>query len=118
MARSLDAAAEQLLRELAPQVLGAVIRRFRDFAASEDAVQEALIAAAAQWPRDGMPDNPRGWLIQVASRRMTDHVRSESARRRREATVAEDADLTTDAGRNARSASRSSLGSARLHRRA
>jgi RNA polymerase sigma factor (sigma-70 family) len=87
MARALDAGAEQLLRELAPQVLGAVIRRFRDFVASEDAVQEALIAASTQWPRDGVPDNPRGWLIQVASRRMTDHVRSESARRRREAAV-------------------------------
>ena len=65
------------MRELAPQVLGAVIRRFRDFAAAEDAVQEALVAAAIQWPREGIPDNPRGWLIQVASRRMTDHVRSE-----------------------------------------
>jgi len=80
----LDVASEHLLRELAPQVLGAVIRRFRDFAASEDAVQEALLAAAIQWPREGMPDNPRAWLIQVAGRRMTDHVRSESARRRRE----------------------------------
>jgi RNA polymerase sigma factor (sigma-70 family) len=87
MARALDAGAEQLLREIAPQVLGAVIRRFRDFAASEDAVQEAMIAAATQWPRDGMPDNPRGWLIQVASRRMTDQARSESARRRRETAV-------------------------------
>ena len=80
----LDAASEHLLRELAPQVLGAVIRRFRDFSAAEDAVQEALLAAATQWPREGVPDNPRGWLIQVASRRMTDHVRSEIARRRRE----------------------------------
>ena len=97
MARSLDARAEHLLRELAPQVLGAVIRRFRDFAASEDAVQEALIAAATQWPRDGLPDNPRGWLIQVASRRMTDHVRSEVARRRREAVVAVEAELSVDA---------------------
>ena len=96
MARSLDARAEHLLRELAPQVLGAVIRRFRDFAASEDAVQEAFIAAAAQWPRDGLPDNPRGWLIQVASRRMTDHVRSELARRRREAVVAEEASPSLD----------------------
>jgi RNA polymerase sigma factor (sigma-70 family) len=84
----LDSAAEHLLRELAPQVLGAVVRRFGDFAASEDAVQEALIAAATQWPRDGLPDNPRGWLIQVAARRLTDHVRSETARRRREAFVA------------------------------
>ena len=75
---------EHLLRELAPQVLGAVVRRCRDFAAAEDAVQEALLAAALQWPRDGVPDNPRGWLFQVASRRMTDQLRSEIARRRRE----------------------------------
>src|SRR6266852_1189043 len=75
-------------RDRAPQVLGAVIRRFGDFAAAEDAVQEALLAAAVQWPQEGMPENPRGWLIQVASRRMTDHVRSELARRRREAFAA------------------------------
>jgi len=81
---------EQLLRDLAPQVLGAVARRHRDFAASEDAVQEALIAAADQWPRDGVPDNPRGWLLQVALRRMTDHIRSEIARRDREKVVADD----------------------------
>jgi len=87
-ADSLDARMENLLRELAPQVLGAVIRRFRDFAAAEDAVQEALIAAALQWPQDGIPDNPRGWLIQVASRRMTDTLRSGMARRRREAAAA------------------------------
>ncbi|WP_437729915.1 RNA polymerase sigma factor [Sorangium sp. So ce1335] len=84
---SRDAPAEHLLRDLAPQVLAAVLRRFRDFAASEDAVQEALLAAATQWPRDGVPDEPRAWLIQVASRRITDHVRSEAARRRREAFV-------------------------------
>ncbi|WP_437774355.1 RNA polymerase sigma factor [Sorangium sp. So ce1097] len=82
-----DAPAEHLLRDLAPQVLAAVLRRFRDFAASEDAVQEALLAAATQWPRDGVPDEPRAWLIHVASRRITDHVRSEAARRRREAFV-------------------------------
>ena len=82
---------EHLLRELAPQVLGAVIRRFRDFSAAEDAVQEALMAAALQWPREGLPDNPRAWLIQVASRRMTDHVRSETARRRRETAAAAEA---------------------------
>ena len=83
-----DPVAEPLLRELAPQVLGAVIRRFHDFASAEDAVQEALIAAVLQWPQGGVPENPRGWLIQVASRRMTDHVRSEWARRNRESTVA------------------------------
>jgi RNA polymerase sigma factor (sigma-70 family) len=84
----LDSNAETLLRELTPQVLGAVMRRFGDFAAAEDAVQEALIAAAMQWPDAGLPDNPRGWLIQVAARRMTDHLRSETARRRREAVAA------------------------------
>ena len=84
---SLDRDAEHLLRELAPQVLGAVIRRFRDFAASEDAVQEALLAAALQWPEEGVPENPRGWLIQVAARRMTDHLRADLARRRRETVV-------------------------------
>ncbi|MEJ7733622.1 MAG: DUF6596 domain-containing protein [Polyangiaceae bacterium] len=68
-------------------MLGVVANRFRDFAASEDAVQEALIAAAAQWPRQGVPDNPRAWLIHVAARRITDHVRAETARRRREAFV-------------------------------
>lgn len=78
---------EHLLRDLAPQVLGVVLRRFRDFGAAEDAVQEALIAAAAQWPRDGVPDEPRAWLIHVASRRIADHVRSEAARRRRETIV-------------------------------
>ncbi len=88
MSGSLDARHERLLRELTPQVLGAVIRRFHDFAGAEDAVQEALIAASIQWPSDGVPDNPRGWLIQVACRRMTDHVRSEAARRRRETIVA------------------------------
>ncbi|HEY7592641.1 MAG TPA: DUF6596 domain-containing protein [Actinophytocola sp.] len=75
---------EGLLRDLAPQVLGALVRRFGDFDAAEDAVQEALLDAALQWPREGLPDNPRGWLIRVAHRRMTDHLRSEIARRRRE----------------------------------
>ncbi|HEU4779024.1 MAG TPA: DUF6596 domain-containing protein, partial [Steroidobacteraceae bacterium] len=83
-----DAGVEPLLRDLAPQVLGAVLRRFREFAAAEDAVQEALIAATVQWPGEGVPDNPRGWLIHVALRRMTDHVRSEMARRNRESAVA------------------------------
>lgn len=78
---------EQLLRDLTPQVLGSVVRRFGDFSAAEDAVQEALIAAMTQWPREGLPLNPRGWLIQVASRRMTDHIRQEIARRRREGVV-------------------------------
>jgi RNA polymerase sigma factor (sigma-70 family) len=79
---------EDLLRELAPQVLGAVVRRSGQFDACEDAVQEALIAAARQWPKEGIPDNPRSWLLTVASRRLTDQLRSETARRRREETVA------------------------------
>jgi RNA polymerase sigma factor (sigma-70 family) len=83
----MDATGENLLRALAPQVLGAVVRRFGDFSAAEDAVQEALLAASLQWPAEGRPDNPRGWLIQVAARRMTDHIRAELARRRREAIV-------------------------------
>ena len=82
--------AENLLRELSPQVLGATVRRFGDFSAAEDAVQEALLAAAMQWPEQGVPDNPRGWLIQVAARRMTDHLRADLARRRRESEVALD----------------------------
>lgn len=82
--RTADFTVERPLREVAPQVLGAVVRRFGDFAAAEDAVQEALLAAAMQWPREGVPENPRAWLTQVASRRMADQIRSESARRRRE----------------------------------
>ncbi len=78
---------EHLLRDLAPQVLGAVVRRYGDFSAAEDAVQEALLAAATKWPSDGVPDNPRAWLIQVAARRMTDLLRSEIALRRRETAV-------------------------------
>jgi RNA polymerase sigma factor (sigma-70 family) len=81
-------AAEDLLRDLAPQVLGAVVRRYGHFDTAEDAVQEALLAAATQWPADGVPGNPRGWLITVASRRLTDLLRGEQARQRREDTVA------------------------------
>ncbi|MDQ3426773.1 MAG: ECF-type sigma factor [Gemmatimonadota bacterium] len=87
-AKALDSRALHLLRELAPQVLGAVARRHEDFAAAEDAVQEALIAATRQWPVAGIPSNPGGWLFQVAIRRITDHLRSELARRRREDVVA------------------------------
>jgi RNA polymerase sigma factor (sigma-70 family) len=79
---------EDLLRELAPQVLGALVRRYGHFDACEDAVQEALLAAATQWPQQGVPERTRGWLITVASRRLTDELRSEAARRRRETTVA------------------------------
>jgi RNA polymerase sigma factor (sigma-70 family) len=89
--------AEPLLRELTPHVLGAVVRRYGDFAAAEDAVQEALLAAATQWPVQGVPENPRGWLIHVAGRRMLDGVRAEAARRRRETTAMREAD-EVDAG--------------------
>jgi RNA polymerase sigma factor (sigma-70 family) len=75
---------EGLLRELAPQVLGVLVRRYGHFDLSENAVQEALLAAALQWPEQGVPENPRGWLITVASRRLTDELRSDQARRRRE----------------------------------
>ena len=97
---------ETRLRELAPEVLGAVLRRYRDFEAAEDAVQEALLAAALGWPRDGLPDNPRGWLVQVAFRRLTDEVRSGQARRRREEAVAgelerEGVEVFEDAGADA-----------------
>nr|WP_202513121.1 DUF6596 domain-containing protein [Streptomyces sp. SID3343] len=73
-----------MLRRLAPRVLGALVRRHPDFEAAEDAVQEALLAAATQWPKEGVPDRPEGWLVTVASRRMTDRFRSDLASRRRE----------------------------------
>ena len=83
------AEAEDLLRRLTPQVLGAVVRRYGNFDLAEDAIQEALLAAAVQWPRDGWPDNPKGWLIAVAARRLTDLLRADQARRRREDTLAQ-----------------------------
>jgi RNA polymerase sigma factor (sigma-70 family) len=79
---------EDLLRELAPQVLGTLSRRYGDFDAAEDAVQEALITAATHWSRDGVPAKPRGWLIQTASRRLIDRQRSEQSRRQRESLTA------------------------------
>ena len=82
------AATEDLLRDLAPQVLGTLARRHGQFDAAEDAVQEALLAASSQWPRQGVPDDPSSWLIAVANRRLVDEWRSESARRRREASGA------------------------------
>ena len=99
-----DLDVEPLLRKLAPHVLGAMVRRFHDFSASEDAVQEALIAAALQWPRDGLPDNPRGWLVRVAQRRMVDHIRSEASRRNRDAAVAEDTRLAVTTATDGESA--------------
>ncbi|MER5988501.1 DUF6596 domain-containing protein [Streptomyces sp. NPDC001787] len=81
---------EDLLRELTPQVLGTLVRRHGQFEGCEDAVQEAVLAAAVQWPAEGVPDNPRGWLVTVASRRLIDQMRSDHARREREtATAAE-----------------------------
>jgi RNA polymerase sigma factor (sigma-70 family) len=77
-----------LLRDLAPKVLGVLVRRFGEFDQCEDAVQEALLAAAQQWPAGGVPANPTGWLVTVASRRWTEVWRSENARRRREVSAA------------------------------
>ncbi|MDF5758551.1 sigma-70 family RNA polymerase sigma factor [Spongiactinospora sp. TRM90649] len=88
MSAATGAGFDDLLRQLAPQVLGALIRRYGAFDACEDAVQEALLAASLQWPQEGVPGNARAWLITVASRRLTDQIRSESARRRREVTAA------------------------------
>ncbi len=81
---SVDHGIEDLLRPLAPQVLGALVRRYGHFDACEDATQEALLAAATQWPTEGLPRNPRGWLITVAARRLTDELRSDQARWTRE----------------------------------
>jgi RNA polymerase sigma factor (sigma-70 family) len=81
-------ALEDLLRELTPQVLGALLRRQSQFEGCEDAVQEAVLAATVQWPAEGVPDNPRGWLVTVASRRLIDQVRSDHARRERESAMA------------------------------
>jgi RNA polymerase sigma factor (sigma-70 family) len=81
-------AIEDLLRELTPQVLGALVRRHGQFEGCEDAVQEAVLAAAVQWPAEGVPGNPRGWLVAVASRRLIDQMRSDHARRERESAIA------------------------------
>jgi RNA polymerase sigma factor (sigma-70 family) len=91
-----DADAEDLMRRLAPQVLGALVRRYGHFDAGEDAVQEALLAAANRWPAEGLPRNPRAWLTTVASRRLIDRLRSDEARRRRE-----DADAAASPGTDA-----------------
>ncbi len=79
---------EDLLRDHAPQVLAALVRRYGHFDTAEDAVQEALLAASTRWPADGLPDDPKAWLITVASRRLTDLLRSQQARREREEAVA------------------------------
>src|SRR6266699_941308 len=83
-------AIEDLLRELTPQVLGVLVRRHGQFEGCEDAVQEAVLAAAMQWPAEGVPDNARGWLVTVASRRLIDEMRSDRARRERESATAFD----------------------------
>ena len=88
---------EDLLRAAAPRVLAAVVRRFGDFADSEDTVQEAMIDAARQWPAQGTPESPTGWLIAVASRRMTDRIRADSARRAREERLATEPELGSGA---------------------
>ncbi|HEY3503537.1 MAG TPA: sigma-70 family RNA polymerase sigma factor [Actinocatenispora sp.] len=79
---------EDLWRRLAPRVLGALTRRYGDFDAAEDAVQEALLAASKQWPEQGVPEDPGAWLIRVASRRLVDRIRSDRARERREVAAA------------------------------
>ena len=81
-------AIEDLLSELTPQVLGALVRRYGRFEGCEDAVQEAVLAATVQWPAQGVPGNPRGWLATVASRRLIDQMRSDHARRERESAAA------------------------------
>jgi RNA polymerase sigma factor (sigma-70 family) len=97
---------QRLLRDLTPLVLGVLVRRYRDFAGCEDAVQEALIAATRHWPAVGVPENPRAWLIRVATRRLTDQVRAEAARRLREqlvvAFVPAEAQIEVAAGANER----------------
>ena len=90
-----DLRVKYLLRYLAPHVLSAVARRYRDFASSEDAVQKALIAAASQRARSGVPNNLVGCLVQVAQRGMVDQVRSEISRRNREAAVLEESAIAT-----------------------
>jgi RNA polymerase sigma factor (sigma-70 family) len=79
---------EDLLREAAPQVLGALAHRYGDFAGAEDAVQEALLTAALRWPRDGVPEKPNAWLLQAATRRLIDQYRSDRSRRVRESAAA------------------------------
>jgi predicted RNA polymerase sigma factor len=80
---------EQVWRRWAPDLLAALARRYGDFDAAEDAVQDALLAAVRQWPIDGVPDNPKGWLITVASRRLMDQWRSNRARTDRQQLVAQ-----------------------------
>lgn len=84
-----DPGSEDLLRDLTPQVLAALVRRYGHFDLAEEAVQEGLLAAATQWQADGTPQDPKAWLITVAARKLTDLLRSEQARQRREERVAQ-----------------------------
>src|SRR3954451_20192004 len=83
-----EPAVEDLLRDLTPQVLGALVRRYGQFEGCEDAVQEAVLAATVQWPAEGVPANPHGWLMTVAAPQLIDQMRSDHARRERESTAA------------------------------
>jgi RNA polymerase sigma factor (sigma-70 family) len=78
---------EEPLRRLVPTVVGALVRRYGHLDGAEDATREALLAAATQWPKEGVPEAPRSWLITVASRRLIDELRSAASRSRREATA-------------------------------
>jgi RNA polymerase sigma factor (sigma-70 family) len=89
-ALTVPADVEGLLRDAAPQVLGVLARRYGDFAGAEDAVQEALLTAALRWPRDGVPENPKAWLLQAATRRLIDQYRSDRSRRVRESAAAQE----------------------------
>ena len=91
---------EDLLRRLAPRVLGTLVRRHGQFDACEDAVQEALLAASVQWPVEGVPKEPAGWLVTVAGRRLTDQWRSEAARRQRELTISSEPPPDEDLNRH------------------
>ena len=82
-----DPALDEIWRECAPRVLGALVRRYGHFDAAEDAVQEALLAAARQWPLEGTPNDPKAWLIRVGSRRLVDRLRADDTRARREERV-------------------------------
>lgn len=102
---------EGLLRELTPQVLVALVRRYGDFASAEDAVQEALVAASTTWPTEGMPDNPLNWLVRVASRRLIEQYRRDDARRRREDIAASWSMAEPEPAQDDTLAARCSLGS-------
>jgi RNA polymerase sigma factor (sigma-70 family) len=105
---------EDVLRPLVPGVLGSLVQRYGTFDECEDAVQEALLAAAVQWPQQGVPDNPRAWLVTVAGRRLTDELRRRGARRRREDTVHATAGIAPDPGGDPAAVTRAGDDSLRL----